>query len=292
MNRAAALCSAAACFCAGAAEEPRWRRRRLCDCIGIVVGEDWMIAKSLCGAVFALSVVSIPATAQERSDLVVVTGSMIQSDDEYEEEFGALPYVSIVVPADFVLFTVALETGTSSVEERRRELERTFVGLSDRVRRTQGITMEVGYPGRSAPLETAAAREAIQYDRERSTIQVVLKFAIRPGETFSALRTRAEEFIDDIPVSGRAEAVAGDEQYIGVSDPTKHREALLRKIAEDTHLLQSIFSNGTATGLSGVSLTGLGGRVKTRPVGPLELEMFIPYYVILGEPLPQPPPRN
>ena len=251
-----------------------------------------MIVRSLCGAVLALSAFAAPAVAQERSDLVVVTGAMIQSDDEYEDEFGALPYVSIVVPADFVLFTVALETGTTSVDERRRELERTFTSLADRVGRAQGITMEVGYPGRSAPLETAAAREAIQYDRERSTIQVVLKFAILPNETFSALRSRAEEFIYDTPVTGRVEAVPGDDQYIGVSDPKKHREALLRKIAEDTRLLQSIFSNGTATGLSGVSLTGLGGRVKTRPVGPLELEMFIPYYVVLGEPLPQPPPRN
>ena len=239
-----------------------------------------------------LALAIAPACAQDAKEMVVVTGSMIQSDDEYEDEFGALPYISIVVPADFVIFTVALETGTTSIDERRRELERTFAALSDRVRRSQGVTVEVGYPGRSAPLETTAAREAIEYNRERSTISVVLKFAVRPNETFAALRTRAETFIDDVPLTGRVEAVAGDEQYIGVGDPKKHREDLLRKIAEDTRLLQSIFSNGTATGLSGISLTGLSGRVKTRPVGPLELEMFIPYMVVVGEPLPQPPPRN
>lgn len=239
------------------------------------------------------SLLAAPAVAQDsKAEMVVVTGSMIQSDDEYQEEFGALPYVSIVVPADFVLFTVALETGTTSIDERRRELERTFTALSDRVKRAQGIVLEVGRPGRSAPLETAAAREAIEYDRERSTINVVLKFALRSGESFSAVRARAESFIDEIPVTGRVEAVPGDEQYIGVSDPRKHREALLRKIAEDTSLLQSIFSAGSAKGLTGITLTGLGGRVKTRPVGPLELEMFIPYNIVLGEPLPQPPPRN
>ena len=233
--------------------------------------------------VLGFFLITAPAYAQDgKGEMVVVTGSMIQSDDEYEDEFGALPYVSIVVPADFVIFTVALETGTTSIDERRRELERAFAALSDRVRRAQGVSVEVGYPGRSAPLETAAAHEAIEYDRERSTIRVVLKFAVRPNETFTALRTRAETFIDGIPLTGRVEAVTGDEQYIGASDPKKHRETLLRNIAEDTRLLQSIFSGGTATGLSGISLTGLGGRVKTRPIGPLEMEMYIPYSIELG----------
>ncbi|HVY90598.1 MAG TPA: hypothetical protein VG942_17160, partial [Hyphomonadaceae bacterium] len=208
-----------------------------------------------------------------------------------EQDNGALPYVSITVPADFVLFTVQLVTGTASPDERQRELERTFASLADRVKRVQGVTMEVGRPGRSAPLETAAAREAIVASRDRSSISTVLKFAIRPGETFSMVRTRAEAFIDGIPTSGRVEAVTGDNQYIGVNDPKKRREDLLRKIAEDTHLIQSIFSGGKVDGLNGVSLIGLGGRVKSRPVGPLEIEMFIPYNIVLGESLPQPPPR-
>jgi hypothetical protein len=246
--------------------------------------------KWLAGEALAFLAAGAPALAQQQ-DMIVVTGAMIQSDDEYEDEYGALPYVSIVVPADFVLFTVALETATTSLDERERELERTFTSLAQRVSRAQGVAMEVGHPGRSAPLETAAAREAIEYDRERSTINVVLKFSIGPGETFSAVRARAETFIDGIQVSGRVEAVTGDEQYIGVNEPKVHRENLLRKIAEDTRLLQTIFSGGSSTGLSGVSITGLGNRVKTRPVGPLELEMFIPYMVVLGEPLPQPPPR-
>jgi hypothetical protein len=251
-----------------------------------------MAARWLVGVALGLFLAGLPGHAQEQLERVVVTGSLIQSDDEYEEEYGTLPYVSLVVPADFVLFTAALETGSTSRDERQRELERTFTSLSQRVGRTQGVTMEVGQPGRSAPLETAAAREAIQYNRERSTIDVVLKFAIRPNETFSAVRERAESFIGGIQVSGRVEAVAGDEQYIGISDPKEHRENLLRKIAEDMRLLQTIFGGGTASGLSGMSITGLGSRVKMRPVGPLELEMFIPYNVVLGEPLPQPPPRQ
>jgi hypothetical protein len=250
-----------------------------------------MLRKSLLAA-FGAAILcpSAPAFAQDKS-VVVVTGSRIQSDDEYQEEYGALPYVSLTVPADFVLFTVFLTTGTTSQDERQRELERTFTALSDRVRRAQGITLEVGDPGDSAPLETAAAREAITVTDDRSYIDLVMKFAVRPGETFPMVRTRAEAFIDATPVTGRVQAIAGDDQYIGVNDTKKHREDLLRKIAEDTHLIQSIFSGGKVDGLDGVSLTGLGGRVKSRPVGPLEIEMFIPYSVVVGQSLPQPPPR-
>ena len=91
------------------------------------------------------------------------------------------------------------------------------------------------------------------------------------------------------PVLDELEAEMGDLQYIGVTEPRKHREELLRKIADDTRLLQSIF--GTPGNTPMISLSGLEGRVKTRPSGPLELEMFIPYAINLSSPFAPPPPR-
>lgn len=232
-----------------------------------------------------------PAHAQ-LNDRVVVTASRIQSDDEYEDEFGYLPYVSIKVPADFVMFTVRLESSTKSIEERARELERTYASLVQRVARAQGVTMEVGASSSSVPTETATAAEVIERGKDRSSIPVVLTFATRAGDTFATARARAEAFIREIQVTGRVEATTGADQYIGVNDPAKHRVDLLRKVAEDTRLLQDVFANTGAPGAApGISLTGLAGRVKTRPIGPLEIEMFIPYSIVLGAPLPQPPPR-
>lgn len=246
--------------------------------------------KWMAGALLAVSLFPCAAYAQVDKDMIVVTGQRIQSEsDELAvdgEAYGAgggPPYVSIAVPADYVIFTVNLESGTRAIDERQRELERTFAALTARVARAQGITLEVGDPGESAPVQTTVAREAIQNYGDRSSIPLVFKFATQRNDTFETVRARAEKFIAEIQLTGRAEATTGDLQYIGVTEPKKHREELLRKIAEDTRLLQSIFT-GPPTGAPAISLTGLQGRVKTRPSGPLELEMYIPYAIVLGTP--------
>jgi hypothetical protein len=203
-----------------------------------------------------------------------------------------LPYVSIKAQADFVMFTVSIESPTNNLQERDAEQDRAYRALIQRVARTQGVKMEVGTPGASAAPETATAAEVIRPGPRRSSIPVLLRFDVRAGETFAQVRSRAETFIKGIEVTGRVEATTGAQQYIGLREPAKHRVDLLRKIAEDTRLMQDIFvSTGTPGALPGISLADLGGRVKTRPVGPLEIEMFIPYTVVLGAPLPQPPPR-
>jgi hypothetical protein len=249
---------------------------------------------ALAGVLTLAGLSALPASAQEK-DVIVVTGAMMR-DENFEDApvrqgaaFGGPPYVSIIVPADYVIFTVTLETGTRAVEERKRELERTFSALSQRVGRDRTVTLEVGQPGNSSALETTAARESIVDQGDRSVIPLVFKFATRPGDTFPSVRTRAEAFIDGIQATGRTEVVTGDLQYIGVTEPKKHREELLRKIAEDTRLLQSIFtpSAAAAGGAPSISLTGLEGRVLTRPNGPLEVEMYLPYSIVLGSPQPR-----
>jgi hypothetical protein len=228
---------------------------------------------------------AVPAFAQD-DELVVVTGSLIQSDEEYTSAFGAIPYISIKVPADFVIFTVDLESATKSLAERDKELENSFKQLAQRVSRSQGVTLEVGQPGRSSAVETTAAKEGIENRGERSAIPLVLKFAVKPEEKFPTVRVRAEAFIESIEVSGRTEATAGDQQYIGVNDPAKHREDLMRKIATDVRRLTEIFTPQDQPA-PGISLTGLANRVKSRPVGALELEMYVPYDVVLGPPGPR-----
>ncbi len=232
-----------------------------------------------------------PAHAQQEDVVIVTAAKMVSNGDEAlpVEAVGPAheqPYVSITVPADFVIFTVDLVTATRSVDERKSELVKTFNALAAKVKATRGVSMTVGDVGLSSPLETVSPEESVSNQGERSNIPLVLKFDVAKGETFPTVRARAEKFIAGFQTSGRVEAITGDEQSIGVSNAKQHREDLLRKIAADTRLMQTIFTSGAGPAPA-ISLTGLGGRVRSRPSGPLEVEMYIPYSIVLGSPQPQ-----
>jgi hypothetical protein len=192
----------------------------------------------------------------------------------------ALPQVSLVVRADFVLFSVTYQTGTRDVAARLDELQKTFKAVTDRAAKTDGVTVEVGTPGASGALETAALKELVKVDNTgRSTLQLVLKMAVRDKETFNTVRARTEKFVADTPLPGRVEAVIGDSQFLGLSEPKKHRDALIKAISDDVKMMQTSFGGSTVP--VAVNLTGMEGRVVSRPVGPLDLEIYIPYQMSL-----------
>jgi hypothetical protein len=190
------------------------------------------------------------------------------------------PTISIIARADFVLFSISLTTGTRSLDSRREELSRSFRSFTERAARIEGMAIEVGQPGLSASLETAAIGEIIEERGEdRSGIDLVMRINVRDKETFNQLRDRAEKFVRETPLNGRVEAIIGDSQFLGMAEPLKHRAALLKAISEDTKALQALF--GGADSPVAVSLTGLENRVLSRPVGPLDLEIYIPYSMSL-----------
>ncbi len=199
-----------------------------------------------------------------------------QSNFVNRQQLAQLPQVSITVRADFVLFSVRYETATRSADAREDELAKTFTAVSQRAARADGMSIEVGTPGQSAAIETAAIKEMIDDGgNDRSAINIVLKVMVRERDTFEAIRARAEKFVADAPLTGRVEAVIGDNQFLGISEPKKHRDVLIKAIADDVKQMQSTFG-GSVTPVS-VNLTGMESRAVTRPVGPLDLEIYIPY---------------
>jgi hypothetical protein len=229
----------------------------------------------LLGAIAAMALAAPVAQAQ------VVRGDQIVAQSNYvSRQQVAIPQISIVVRADFVLFSVRYETGTRAADERENELARTFTTVTQRGGRTNGdVVIEVGSPGNSAAVETAAIKEVVMDQGERSYIDLVLKVAVKPNETFDAIRARTEKFVADAPVAGRVEYVIGDSQFLGVSEPKKHRETLIAAIANDVKLMQASF--GGPNSPVRVNLTGMEQRAQTRPVGPLDLEIYIPYSMSL-----------
>ena len=226
----------------------------------------------------AVSVLALSAGAAHAQ---VVRPDQIVAQSNFVSRAPAnVPQVSVIVRADFVLFSVRYETGTRSVDERSSELARTFQNVVQRAGRMNGdIVVEVGQPGNSAAIETAAIRELVQDEGDRSAIDLVLKVMVKPNETFDQIRDRTEKFVADVPLNGRVEAVIGDSQFLGVSEPKKHRDALIQAIAEDVRLMQASF--GGPNSPVRVSLSGMEQRAQTRPVGPLDLEIYIPYAMSL-----------
>lgn len=215
----------------------------------------------------ALAAIATPAFGQQ---------IVAQSNFVNRQQQGVIPQVSITVRSDFVLFSVRFESATRSADAREDELAKTFAAVTQRAARAEGMSLEVGQPGMSAAVETAAIKEMIQdAGDDRSVINVVLKVMVKPNETFDAIRARAEKFVNDTPVTGRVESVIGDNQFLGISDPKKHRDVLIKAIADDVKMMQTSFG-GSATPVS-VNLSGLEARTQTRPVGPLDLEIYIPY---------------
>lgn len=225
------------------------------------------------------ALMATPTAMAQRDERIVVTGSRIDRDG------GSIPVISMRVPAEFVIFMIEVETTTRSADARAAELEKAFNAIRDKVKRTPGLTLEVGDAFTAIPVETVAVREIIELDDDdplRSEIRMVLTSEVRAGDTFERIRTRVEQFVKEIPQQGRTEIVIGADQFMGVNDPMKHREALLRKIAADTELLQSLFGRGV-TGPASLSLNGLEGRVQSRPVAPLELELYLNYNLSLEQ---------
>jgi len=224
---------------------------------------------------------ALAALATPTAHAQVVRGDQLVAQSNFvSRQQAALPYISIVVRADFVLFSVRYETATRSADARENELAAVFKSVTDRAARTEGMNIEVGQPGFSAAVETAAIKELIQ-DRgdDRSAIDIVLKVNIRERETFDQVRTRAERFVRETPLTGRVEAIIGDSQFLGVAEPKKHRDALVKAIADDVKMMQASFGGPNAP--VRVSLSGMEQRASTRPVGPLDLEIYIPYSMSL-----------
>ena len=114
---------------------------------------------------------------------------------------SAIPQISVTVRADFVLFSLRYSTATRSADGRKDELTKMFQTVTQRAGKAEGVTIEVGQPGNSGALETAAMKELIVQRGDQSSIDLVLKVNVRPGDTFAAIRARTEKFVADTPLS-------------------------------------------------------------------------------------------
>lgn len=227
------------------------------------------------GSILAIALAPAgPATAQNRSqDTIVVTGSMVTRDYDIDR-----PAVTLRRKADKVLFEVQIDTGTRDPGERFTEVKTMLERIAERDGRVNGIEVAAGSAGTQADLSTTTPEELIRQDlrADRASAWIVVKVDVLPDDTFPRVRGRAEAFLEGLSRAGRIEFIMGDEQYLTVSDPAQYRAELLRAIASDLAAIGDAFGLGDTE----FEIEGLQRGLVTRPAGPLEVELYIPYEVV------------
>lgn len=216
------------------------------------------------------------AQGEGRLETVIVSASRVDEEDDTKR-----PAVTLRLPADHVLFEMSLSTGSLELAERRGELDRTLQSARRAAERRDDVELFAGSADGLAALETAELDEIVRTYSDRSSIGLIVRIEVAEGDDFPAVRSRFNEFVGAIEESGRAQSEARDEQFLSLDNPGQYRAELLRRIGQDVALLQESFPGQTVS----ASFEGLHKPIVTHPVGPLELELYIPYEmeISLGE---------
>jgi hypothetical protein len=133
------------------------------------------------------------AIAAPASHAQIVLGDQIVAQSNYvSRQQAAIPQVSIIVRADFVLFSVV--TDGDLLGRRARDRTRHGVQDSDRPRRPSRRRASKLQPGISAAVETVAIKAIQDQGDDRSAIDVVLKVSVKERDV-RPNHARAEKFV-------------------------------------------------------------------------------------------------
>jgi hypothetical protein len=221
----------------------------------------------------ALSLLPGPAVAQDYNEervmeTVVVTGMMIDEDDLRD-----IPNATLRVKADFVLYELYYVNSTIEARDRKQEMERMYKAITREIPKHPTLKLKIGDASASADIETATFEEVYTSYGTQGRINFVVRAEVGVGDSFNQIRTRVEDFVEGAGEVGRSQSVLNDEQYLGVNDLKRYRPELIKVIWDD------IYAISNPLGTTALDVSGLDGRTRYRPVGPLELELYIPFEV-------------
>ena len=227
-----------------------------------------------------LAALALPAafaqddTGGTELDEVVVTGSLISSDDYY-----GMPAVTIKRRADFLVQGVTLVNDTRDADGRRRELHETLRNLvADAAK--QGLSLGYGEDflipvtprNFELPLEKFGSRA------DTSAVSIRIKQSIGPTDDVDKALARIADFIKKARRVGRTEIDNDGDIALSVVNPERYRYEILPLIAADARKLQAAIG-----GQCHVNLTGLASRMSWERSDIAELTLYLPYKVELTD---------
>jgi hypothetical protein len=229
-----------------------------------------------------------PAQAQDINEgEVVVTGSRVRQTyidprtnrpiETAEDESGGLPAVGLRRRADFALMPVVIAGDTREQEQRRAEIL-TMVRSALELARRSGIELAVG-DFFVVPLTADNYRTLVFYgdgrpDSERVAFFVKTRLGASADEANQAI-TKLEQFIKNVPKSGRAELRASGSLTLSIVAPDQYRGPILDLIAQDAQKIAARFGPEQK-----IEAHGLDRPVEWRRAGATEVFLYIPYRAV------------
>lgn len=229
-----------------------------------------MFRSALISVALSAAFASSIAHAQERLNSIVVTGTRIDAS-----ELKQTPNITLNVQADFVIFQVGYVNASLERAERLSDLERAFSAVSDAAENRDDIVLSIGSADDASPIETVTFTEARYDSGQRAGFNLVVKVYTKDSDDYDQVRERLNAFIDAIPEFGRTQSFTKDQQFLGITDLKRYRPELVTAISDEVTFLTNTFK------ASEVSVSGLEAQTMTQTVGPLELQIYIPYTIYL-----------
>ena len=225
----------------------------------------------------AISTVAGPALAQSEMNEIIVTGSRIS--DYYDND--VVPVVHIERRADFMVVNAFIESDSRDAKLRSREVSQTMKALERTAKSAPAIEL-----GLLKSFETSE-REIeyiVEFDEDDVTISrgsrpdttrvaIVIKTPISDGDDSpEEVYDRIDDFIDSVPVTGRATVSDYGEPGFSLVNIAQYRSPLLKLLAEDARALKTVFGDEYK-----VHIAGLEAPVRWQAVGPMQLAIYFPY---------------
>jgi hypothetical protein len=223
----------------------------------------------LAAVLLSLGLAAVPAlAAAEPVEELVVTASRLS-------EYDPAQTPSVVLPkrADNLITKVTVICDTRDLSQRKEELKATLRNLIKAAAQDKLIDLGVGEEVVGAFDETMLD-QVIAPDRKADTnrAEILVKTAVRPGDTFDAATGRIKAFVERATKVGRTEVLLDDEWELSLVAPQQYRPQIVQRVAEDAAKVSAAFGAGY-----GVEVQGLQLPVAWYQAGKLDLALYIPY---------------
>jgi hypothetical protein len=214
----------------------------------------------------------LTAEAQAQVETVVITGSRMREDAEYN------PHVTVSARADHLITKVRVVCDTREPSKRREELRQTLRNMIADAERSKTISLSVG-DDMLVPFAADMLDKVIVPDTkvDTSDAYVVVRTELTKEDAFDGATGRIRDFLMHTAKAGRTEVLIEERFNLGLIDPERYRGDLIAKIAGDAKATAAAFGDGYDAQLEGLQHT-----IEWYQTGPLDLALYLPYRMTIA----------